>query len=490
MHNLDLEDQLNYKDIPVLKDAQNYVEDLMKDSSKKLSLTIVSNATYSGYFLNGRVYPGKYVKAGTPTWTDAEHGGVSPYSAPVLKNHKKDTDPIGRVVYAEYRHLLNGDAWENDWRNPATGLDKGSGLIRITASISDQEEIQKFLDGRHKTLSTTSVTKMLTCSVCGTNIMKDGFCGHQPGEFYEPTSDSPLAGAEKVMGYFITGPKTYKEVSVVTDPAQPHAVVDTVKLISDSIQSKKNLDSLLYACSFDVAGTNLDLIIRDDATGNFVPLTRKPDQPDAIPNGSMKSKIQVAIPETKVLDTKPNDEASKEGVATDKVQTPNKETNMSQETKPEVKPDAKDGKNIEALVGQLADLRDNNRQLQADRDAKDAELTKVLADNTSLKTELHKANCLRLACLRAVTVKTIDGKTLDSADAVRAYAVTLEGRAHNSITDSLKDEDSVFSAKLPHIKGLPNFIKDEEAPEPEQIVREVKPVVPSTDSTKTPDIDI
>jgi hypothetical protein len=121
---------------------------------------------------------------------------------------------------------------------------------------------------------------------------------------------------------------------------------------------------------------------------------------------------------------------------------------------------------------------------------KDAELTKVLADNTTLKTELHKANCLRLACLRAVTVKTIDGKTLDSADAVRAYAVTLEGRAHNSITDSLKDEDSVFSAKLPHIKGLPNFIKDEVAPEPEQIVREVKPAAPSTDSTKTPDIDI
>jgi hypothetical protein len=467
-----------------------------------MSLTIVANATYSGYYLNGRVYPGKYVKAGTPTWVDAEHGGVSPYNAPVLKHHDSRSDPIGRVVHAEYQHILHGDAWENDWRTPVTGLDKGSGFIRLTANITDEAEIQRFLDGRHKTLSTTSRSQSLTCSICGVNIMKDGFCGHRPGEMYEPEKKSPLGQSDTpVMAYFITGPKTYAEVSVVTHPAQPHAVVDTIKIISDA-QMKNTLDNIMYEGRVDIPGNNLSLIIRDDLSGNIVPLTRKPDQRDAIPDGSMRAKVQVAIPEPKVVST-PNADESGAGVAKASPSSNSTENNhMSQENKTATivdttsvvaaKPDAKDTseRTLTALSDQLADLRDNNKLLQADRDAKDAELTRVLNEIVGLKDQLHKANCLRLACMRALTVREVDGKKLDSVASVKAYADTLAPRTPNSIADALNDEESPFGARLKITTGLPAFVKDAAPAEPAVQVREVAEPEKKDSTLQTPGFDI
>jgi hypothetical protein len=532
------EDRLTYKDVAVLSDAQQYVGDLLKDTGKKISLAVLSNATYSGYYLNGRVYPAKYMKAGTPTWTDAEHGGVSPYNAPVLKRHDDDSDPIGRVVWAEYHQIKQGADWVEDWKSPAMGLQKGSGYIRLTLNITDADEIPKFLDNRHKTLSTSAVSENLVCSICGQDVMKTrDYCGHTPGQEYTPLDEGPLAGRDSAMCYFITGPKKYKEVSVVWNPAQPHAVIDSIKVLSDSLKDGKSLDIAPYIANVDVAGDEFQLIVRDDLTGAVVPLTLKKGQPDAIPNGSMRPSGKVVIPVNM-----PDNEQTKTVVATegsmdslikavqdtteglskvserlgvietriDKLEaspTQDKETTqMPQDTpanKPadgspnpgqpaeSTQPDAKkaDERTLDAMAAQLADLRENNKQLQSDRDAKEAELTKMTSENAGLKDQLHKEHCLRLALMRAVTAGKGEGKALDSMDAVKVFATELAKRAHVSIADSLKDEDSVFNAKLPHLKGLPHFISDVNKSEPDASTRIVDGSG-KNNTSKTAEVDI
>jgi hypothetical protein len=141
-------------------------------------------------------------------------------------------------------------------------------------------------------------------------------------------------------------------------------------------------------------------------------------------------------------------------------------------------------KALQTMVEQLAEVRALNKQLQSDRDAKDAEVQKLTTEVTGLKDELHKERCLRLATMRSVTVKTIDSKNLDSQKAIEEYADGLKSRPHVSIQDALKDESQVLSQKLPHLKGLPNFIAELPKPEPATITRQVKDSE-AKDSAKT-----
>jgi hypothetical protein len=175
-------------------------------------------------------------------------------------------------------------------------------------------------------------------------------------------------------------------------------------------------------------------------------------------------------------------------------------TTMAQETpakQPEAaadvnkQPEAKktDERTLDALASQIAELRDNNKQLQSDRDSKEAELAKMVTENAGLKDQLHKEHCLRLATMRAVTTGTGEGKALDSVTAVKAFADELAKRASVSIADSLKDEDQVFNAKLPHLKGLPNFISDVKKSEPEASTRIVD-AEGKNNPSKTENVDI
>ena len=68
-------------------------------SSQATQLVVTIDATYSGYLLNNRVYPGKFVrdKRSWGTWISADRGGLAPFDKPVLTHHQQsDGDPIGR----------------------------------------------------------------------------------------------------------------------------------------------------------------------------------------------------------------------------------------------------------------------------------------------------------------------------------------------------------------------------------------------------------
>ncbi|RKZ12961.1 hypothetical protein DRQ53_14040, partial [bacterium] len=188
-------------------------------------LKVSIRATHSGSLVNNRVYKGIHMKDATSTWTD-------PYSRPILTHHADGggmfgppaEDPKGRVVSAEFTQLRKGSGFENDFKRPQLG-GMGSGYITVEAFITDWDAIQKILDGRYLTVSSSQTTDEMVCSVCQQDWFKD-YCEHSPGETYEvETGKGKKAKVREYFCYGIAGPLVYRELSFVNVPAQPNAKV-------------------------------------------------------------------------------------------------------------------------------------------------------------------------------------------------------------------------------------------------------------------------
>ena len=212
-----------------------------QDSSDKRVLKLVTDATHSGTIINNRVYPGSKVKDGAKTFFK---GSGSSFDKPFLKNHDRNIDPIGRVVDASYYPTVTGDRWDNDALNP---IDGGSGFLRTTSHIMDQDAIDKFLDGRFQTVSQSAVTDAAYCSKCSKdkeNLVPlfsswkdakgtDMECNHYPGDMSDGTPN-----------YVITGSLAYKELSQVNVPADSDGIHVSMELMKDEIKDSESLFSL------------------------------------------------------------------------------------------------------------------------------------------------------------------------------------------------------------------------------------------------------
>jgi hypothetical protein len=83
--------------------------------------------------------------------------------------------------------------------------------------------MEKFADGRYKTMSIGAGAKKIVCNTCGKTILDSGkvkFCGHWRGETYK----------DSVCTWTMTG-LDYREGSVVNDPADEYAQVKRIKVL-------------------------------------------------------------------------------------------------------------------------------------------------------------------------------------------------------------------------------------------------------------------
>lgn len=200
-------------DIGVLKtDVKSLCSD-MQASHKSPILKVYIDATHSGRLTNLRVYPGRHMKVA------ADHF-IKPNGKPVLKHHMEENEPIGRVFSSEYIQLIHGPAFEKDYLNPSKN--EGSGYIKLGVNIMDVDAIQKILDGRYKNVSTRQTSDLFACSICGENMVERESCDHQPGLKYRLGRDSDQ---DEYLCYGITGPLSYREVSIVNIPADDFAEI-------------------------------------------------------------------------------------------------------------------------------------------------------------------------------------------------------------------------------------------------------------------------
>ncbi len=168
-------------------------------TSEKRKLVVTVEGIHTGMTKNKTFYPGNTLEASVPTWT-------TPHYKPVLKNHNEYSEPLGRVVSAEYGESTLTDKY----------------TVKMKLEVTDQDTIEKVLDGRYLTLSVGGSANKVTCSVCGKDLVTEGYCGHSRGRTY----DSKEA-------YWMIGNYTGDEISFVNMPADVHAQVIHAELVTE-----------------------------------------------------------------------------------------------------------------------------------------------------------------------------------------------------------------------------------------------------------------
>lgn len=168
-----------------------------KGSKRKLVVTV--EGIHAGMTKNKTFYPGTTLEASIGSWTD-------PHPKPVLKNHDTYTEPLGRIVHAEYGNSIL----------------TSSTTAKLKLEISDQDAIEKVLDGRYLTLSVGGSANSVVCSVCAKDMVKEGFCGHYRGRTYD--------GKE---AHWIIKQYTGDEISFVNMPADVFSQVIAAELHTD-----------------------------------------------------------------------------------------------------------------------------------------------------------------------------------------------------------------------------------------------------------------
>jgi hypothetical protein len=211
----------------------------------KRGLIVDFNLSSSGRRINNRIYTPAGQRAGLDSW-------IKPFPKPIIRNHDRNEDPMGRFVDVSYNEIDNQalsffknakdfmalkDALESDdprkiiraFKQTKLLTNKkwpGVGELLAKARISDESAIEKFLDGRYMTFSAGSNTDRYVCSKCLCDWAGGEHCDHRPGEV---TSDGDLV-------FFVTGTFYGEEGSVLTTPANDYS----------SVRSLNFADSLNY----------------------------------------------------------------------------------------------------------------------------------------------------------------------------------------------------------------------------------------------------
>tara|TARA_B100001250_G_C19810434_1_gene795446 strand:+ start:1635 stop:2981 length:1347 start_codon:yes stop_codon:yes gene_type:complete len=191
----------SFSDEQVSNATDNHLVVNQSGNEKPDSIIITIDATHAGYKnKNFFYYDPQSMKYAVQqdTWT-------KPFAKPLLKNHDLESEPLGRVQAARYIDTMDG-----------------KGYTQLDVKVTDSEAIDKILDGRYLTVSTHGAPmkdadlrhNFVQCSVCGTNLNQDEWCGHSRGQMYEDED----TGREMVC-FWKVGAMDYKEVSIVNNPA-------------------------------------------------------------------------------------------------------------------------------------------------------------------------------------------------------------------------------------------------------------------------------
>ena len=231
------------------ENKKSILADSTQEIKKGYSLVCEVNATHAGTLINNRIYPPESMRKGIRTWT-------SPYKKPVLVNHDDTKDPVGRVISAKYFQTQN--KFDLSEYKPILHESEGYGYQKLTIKVTDQDAIQKILDGRYETVSVRMTTDHCYCSICDSDWSGgDGPCEHTPGSKY----DGKLA-------YITTGDLSYREISFVNIPADEYAGVKEA-IISEqkdaaevSIYANNDSEKVLADLS---NGSNLYALIDSEA---------------------------------------------------------------------------------------------------------------------------------------------------------------------------------------------------------------------------------
>lgn len=175
------------------------------------ALDVTYETTHSGRNRNYAIYHSDSMEKDAASF-------LSPFPKPFIKNHDSYSEPMGRARTYEFKKSV---------------LNPNRDTIQVTFRLTDEDAIQKHLDGRYQTVSIGASAGRITCNVCGHDIVKDGkftkFCGHWRGETYKGDT-----------AYWSARDMEYKETSVVNKPADDWAQLTQMRIITKDMMNKND----------------------------------------------------------------------------------------------------------------------------------------------------------------------------------------------------------------------------------------------------------
>ncbi len=275
-------DSVQLHSLPLSQEFRdNYV--LSQTSQLPKTLRVKFAATHAGKVTrNNGFYLPNEMRLGVSSWT-------AQYNKPILVHHNDEADPIGRVISAEYIDISQGIKAIYQKNNVADsarisdamltsfvdGLSfdesfsianqylindqqliddpdyEGLGYIQLVVDISDQDAIQKILDGRYLTGSVGATTNKAVCSICKKDWAQSGMCDHRPGKPYE--------GKKCVL---IAGKLIYDEYSIVNKPADRHSRI--IEINNTGLRDSVTLETLKTNGTLNSDTTDIILLVVDN----------------------------------------------------------------------------------------------------------------------------------------------------------------------------------------------------------------------------------
>jgi len=154
-------------------------------------------AIHAGATRNNTVYQREKLR-GSMENKSGVYSWLHPYPKPVIYNHDVNTKATGRIYTAAFAEYTQAGR---------------PGIIAVP-KITDAEAIDGILGERLLTVSIGATTDEVTCSICGTHIISEGFCGHMKGEVYDGR-----------MAEWVTENLWFDELSWVNVPADSDAMI-------------------------------------------------------------------------------------------------------------------------------------------------------------------------------------------------------------------------------------------------------------------------
>src|SRR5699024_215870 len=164
----------------ITKPSIGQVDTEFKESSNSTDITTLYpkiEAIHAGRTRNYNRYLADKLK-GDPDLRSGVYSWTQPYPKPVIYNHDIETEATGRVYSASYSEFTAA----------------GSPGIIVTPKITHEKAIKDILEGRLLTVSIGASTNAAVCSICSTDIINEGFCGHYRGEEYDGEVAEWIAG--------------------------------------------------------------------------------------------------------------------------------------------------------------------------------------------------------------------------------------------------------------------------------------------------------
>lgn len=366
-------------------------------STDKRKLLVTVEGIHTGMTKNKTFYPGNTLEASVPTWT-------TPHHKPVLKNHNEYSEPLGRIVGAEY--------------GESTITDKFT--VKLKLEITDNEAIEKVLDGRYLTLSVGGSANKVTCSVCAKDLVTEGYCGHRRGQTYE--------GKE---AYWMISNYTGDEISFVNMPADVHAQVIAAELVSEKggkPVTKEQTDPENNTPVQTQENTQVDplelidgLTTNENTGGTADPVDPPAATPPATP----------AVP-------------TQEG-ATNEEDAEKIKTLEARVTELEGTLATREAENT-TLTGNLAEAKDDLAKANEKLESAETECKKMVEQNTTLARYARKTLVERIADLRSLHTE----ESVDRAAVITEFKESSSKVLEQQITDLLAKQPTRTPQHVPN----------------------------------------